>query len=54
MPQSLLDEEMILDVLSAGLLMSPEEFDNITEYDDRFRYELIPWSRGRVANSACR
>ena len=41
MPQSLLDEEIILDVLSAGLLMSPEEFDNITEYDDRFRYELI-------------
>ncbi len=26
---------------SAGLLMSPEEFDAIVEYDECFRYELI-------------
>jgi Uma2 family endonuclease len=26
---------------SAGMLMEPEEFDAITEYDDRYRYELI-------------
>jgi Uma2 family endonuclease len=26
---------------SAGLLMTPEEFDAIEEYDDRYRYELI-------------
>lgn len=26
---------------SAGMLLTPEEFDEVTEYDDRFRYELI-------------
>ena len=26
---------------SAGILMTPEEFDAITDYDDRYRYELI-------------
>jgi Uma2 family endonuclease len=26
---------------SAGMLMTPEEFDEVTEYDDGFRYELI-------------
>jgi Uma2 family endonuclease len=26
---------------SAGILMTPEEFDAVTEYDDRYRYELI-------------
>ncbi len=26
---------------SAGILMTPEEFDTITDYDDRYRYELI-------------
>jgi Uma2 family endonuclease len=26
---------------SAGTLMTPEEFDAITDYDDRYRYELI-------------
>jgi Uma2 family endonuclease len=26
---------------SAGMLMTPEEFDEVTEYDDAFRYELI-------------
>jgi Uma2 family endonuclease len=41
MPESLLDEEIILDAESAGLFMSPEEFDNIEQYDENFRYELI-------------
>jgi Uma2 family endonuclease len=41
MPESLLEEEITLDAESAGLLMSPEEFDNINEYDENFRYELI-------------
>jgi Uma2 family endonuclease len=26
---------------SAGMLMTPEEFDEVTEYDDGLRYELI-------------
>ena len=26
---------------SAGLQMTPEEFDAITNYDDRYRYELV-------------
>jgi Uma2 family endonuclease len=26
---------------SAGVFMTPEEFDAVTDYDDRFRYELI-------------
>ncbi len=26
---------------SAGIIMTPEEFDAITNYDDRYRYELI-------------
>jgi len=26
---------------SAGMLLTPEEFDQVTEYDDRYRYELI-------------
>ncbi len=25
----------------AGMLLMPEEFDQVTEYDDGFRYELI-------------
>jgi Uma2 family endonuclease len=41
MPESLLEEEIILDAESAGLLMSPEEFDNIEKYDENFRFELI-------------
>ena len=31
----------ILGPESAGMLMTPEEFDEVTEYDDGFRYELI-------------
>ena len=26
---------------SAGMLMTPAEFDSVTDYDDRYRYELI-------------
>src|SRR4029077_780095 len=26
---------------SAGMLLTPEEFDQVTEYDDSYRYELI-------------
>src|SRR5580704_19528520 len=26
---------------SAGMLLTPKEFDAITKYDDRYRYELI-------------
>ncbi len=31
----------ILGPESAGMLMTPEEFDEVTESDDGFRYELI-------------
>ena len=31
----------VLGAESAGLLMTPEEFDAITEYDENYRYELI-------------
>jgi Uma2 family endonuclease len=31
----------IIGPLSAGVLMTPEEFDEIADYDDRFNYELI-------------
>ena len=34
-------EEIILGPESAGLFMSPEEFDGIKQYDENFRYELI-------------
>lgn len=30
-----------LGLASAGMLMTPEEFDAVTEYDERYRYELI-------------
>ena len=30
-----------LGLASAGLLMTPEEFDAVTDYDDRYSYELI-------------
>jgi Uma2 family endonuclease len=32
---------LVLGPESAGVLLSPEEFDAVTEYDDGFRYELI-------------
>lgn len=30
-----------IDLESAGMILAPEEFDAIEEYDNRFRYELI-------------
>jgi Uma2 family endonuclease len=30
-----------LGLASAGMLMTPEEFDAVTAYDERFGYELI-------------
>jgi Uma2 family endonuclease len=36
-----LEQEIILGPESAGLLMTPEEFDAIEEYDEEYRYELV-------------
>jgi Uma2 family endonuclease len=30
---------------SAGTLMTPAEFDSVTDYDDRYRYELVEEKR---------
>jgi hypothetical protein len=30
-----------LDQLSNGMLMTPEEFDAVTDYDEQYVYELI-------------
>jgi Uma2 family endonuclease len=35
------DQETILGLESAGVLMTPEEFDAIEEYDENYHYELI-------------
>jgi len=35
------EEEVILGPESAGVLMTPEEFDAIEEYDEDYRYELV-------------
>jgi Uma2 family endonuclease len=35
------EEEVVLGPESAGLLMTPEEFDAIEEYDENYRYELV-------------
>jgi Uma2 family endonuclease len=35
------EERVILGLQSAGVLMSPEEFDAIEEYDEDYHYELI-------------
>src|SRR6266446_530031 len=35
------DAPAILGLESAGLLMTADEFDAITEYDENYRYELI-------------
>jgi Uma2 family endonuclease len=36
-----LDHDVILGPESAGVLMTPEEFDAIEEYDENYRYELV-------------
>ncbi len=38
---SLAESELILGPESAGILMTPEEFDAVKEYDENYRYELI-------------
>jgi len=35
------EQEVILGLESAGVLMTPEEFDAIEEYDENYRYELV-------------
>jgi Uma2 family endonuclease len=35
------DAPPVLGLESAGILMTPEEFDAVTEYDENYRYELI-------------
>jgi Uma2 family endonuclease len=35
------EEEVMLGLESAGLLMTPEEFDAIDDYDENYRYELV-------------
>jgi Uma2 family endonuclease len=35
------EPEVVLDVNSAGLLMTPEEFDAIEDCDENYRYELV-------------
>jgi Uma2 family endonuclease len=36
-----LDQDLIVGPESAGVLMTPEEFDAIEEYDENYRYELV-------------
>ena len=35
------EQDVVLGPESAGLLMAPEEFDAIEEWDERYRYELV-------------
>src|SRR5690349_4704327 len=35
------EQEVVLGLESAGVLMTPEEFDAIEEYDENYRYELV-------------
>jgi Uma2 family endonuclease len=35
------EQDIVLGPDSAGVLMSPEEFDAIEEYDEEYRYELV-------------
>jgi Uma2 family endonuclease len=39
--EEIVNEEIVLGLESAGLFMTPEEFDAIQEYDENYRYELI-------------
>jgi Uma2 family endonuclease len=36
-----MEPEIVLGLETAGLLMTPEEFDAIEEYDEHYRYELV-------------
>jgi len=35
------ETDLVLGLDSAGILMTPEEFDAVTEYDENYRYALI-------------
>src|SRR5712691_5993061 len=35
------EPEVVLGLESAGILLTPEEFDAVEEYDEDYRYELI-------------
>src|SRR5258708_1712344 len=35
------EQEIVLGPDSAGILMTPEEFDAVEEYDENYRYELV-------------
>ena len=41
MSPTILQQETVLGPQSAGLRMTPAEFDEITEYDENFHYELV-------------
>ncbi len=41
MPATTAQKPLVLGFRSAGTLMTPEEFDAVTRYDEHFRYELI-------------
>jgi hypothetical protein len=38
---SVTEPKVVLGPESAGMLMTPEEFDAIEDYDENYRYELI-------------
>jgi Uma2 family endonuclease len=38
---STVEADTVLGLESAGLIMTPEEFDAIEEYDENYRYELV-------------
>jgi Uma2 family endonuclease len=35
------EPQLVLGLESAGILLTPEEFDSVEEYDENYRYELI-------------
>lgn len=41
MSTAAIPKKLTLDRHSAGMLLTPAEFDAVTKYDDRYRYELI-------------
>jgi Uma2 family endonuclease len=41
MANQVVEQPLVLGLESAGILMTPEEFDAVEEYDEEYRYELI-------------
>src|SRR5579872_4131371 len=41
MSSAAIETDLVLGPDSAGILMTPAEFDAVTEYDENYRYELI-------------